>query len=256
MLIIRREQMEVFRREAASRFEDEMVVHSKLFSPRLCEVMGDEQLRAALRSAMNRAADYGFTCRGPIRLFIEMMFLCGSGFDTDPQYPDVGKVLRAFGDQMQRAEQIHEGYLDYLERVAGPGAANVRRALKELLILARAPLSLYSAELPASLVQEMTRIFPQKVAYTGEAALHTLIDEGMAKASKYGFSTARQQALLVVLMFAFGHSCTADDLYPWIARTLNDERITDPAARARRLEKKAVTWLDHVLAREEQGRPM
>ena len=55
---------------------------------------------------MARAEGYGFTNRGPLRLFIEMMFLCGSGFDTDPQYPAVGAVLRAAGDQMQRAQMI------------------------------------------------------------------------------------------------------------------------------------------------------
>jgi hypothetical protein len=54
-------------------------------------------------------------------------------------------------------------------------------------------------------------------------------------------------------MFAFGHGCTHDPLYPWIARTLKDERIKDPAARAERLEKKAITWLDHVLARPPKG---
>ena len=48
-------------------------------------------------------------------------------------------------------------------------------------------------------------------------------------------------------MFAFGHGCCEDPLYPWIARTLTDEKITDAEARAKRLEKKAITWLDHVL---------
>ena len=59
--------------------------------------------------------------------------------------------------------------------------------------------------------------------------------------------------MVVVLMFAFGHGCTDDPLYPWISRTLKNERIVDPAARAGRLEKKAVTWLEHVLARPQKG---
>ena len=79
--------MLAFEQAALRRFEDEMVVHSKDFSPLLCEIIGEDQLRVAVRQAMARAAGYGFTYRGPIRLFIEMMFLCGSAFDTDPQYP-------------------------------------------------------------------------------------------------------------------------------------------------------------------------
>jgi hypothetical protein len=251
-VVIRAEQMKVFEQSARRQFEDEMVAHSKDFSPPLCEVIGDDQLRVALRSAMTRAEGYGFTYRGPTRLFIEMMFLCGSAFDTDPQYPAVGAVLRASGDQMQRAQQIHELCLDNLGAVSGPGAANVRKALSDLLTYARMPIT-FSNDFVADMLQEMNRVFSQKAAYVGEAGLRALIDEGIAEARQYRFETARQRALLVVLKFSFGHGCTDDPLYPWIARTLRDERIVDPTARAARLEKKAVTWLEHVVARNEQG---
>jgi hypothetical protein len=252
MLVIRSEQMEVLEQVALRRFEDEMVVHSKDFSPRLCEVIGDEQLRVAIRSAISRADNYGFDCRGPVRLLIEMMFLCGSAFDTDPQYPRVGEILRASGDQMDRAEQIHEGYLDYLEKVSGPGAVNVRNALKDLSIFARTPVRFSSNDFVAGMLQEMNNCFPLKTAYVGEEGLTALIHEGRAEARKYGFPTIRGEVLIVILMFAFGHGCTNDPLYPWISRTLSDERIIGPVARAARLEKKALTWLEHVLAENEK----
>lgn len=250
-MIIRAEQMSAFEQAAASQFEAEMVAHSKNFSPPLCEVIGDDQLRFALRSAITRAEQYGFTYRGPVRLFIEMMFLCGSAFDTDPQYPAVGAVLRDSADQMHRAEQIHELCLDNLGKVAGPGAANVRKALSDLLTYARTPL-VFSNDFVADMLQAMHRVFPQKAAYVGDSRLKALVEEGIAEARRYGFDTARQRALLVVLKFAFGHGCTDDPLYPWIARTLKDERIIDASARAARLEKKAVTWLEHVVARNER----
>jgi hypothetical protein len=252
MLQIREEQMLAFEQAALRRFEDEMVVHSKDFSPILCEIIGEDQLRVALRQAMARAARYGFTNRGPIRLFIEMMFLCGSAFDTDPQYPTWSKILRSSDDQMDRAEQIHEGFLDYLERVSGPGAVNVRKALKDLLTVARKPVTFSANDFVAGMLQEMTRTFPQKTVYVGEEALTALIHEGVGEARKYGFATVRPEAMVVVLMFAFGHGCTYDPLYPWISRTLRDARIIDSAARAQRLEKKAVTWLEHVVARNEE----
>jgi hypothetical protein len=252
-VIIRAEQMRVFEQAARRRFEEEMVAHSKDFSPRLCEVIGDEQLRVALRSAMKRAEDYGFTNRGPMRLFIEMMFLCGSAFDTDPQYQAVGEALRSSVHQMVRAQQIHEAHIDYLERVSGPGATNVRAALGNLLAFAQMPLTIPPDDLVGGLFREMNRMFPQKVAYTGEAGLTAIIHEGIAEARRYAFTTVRQETLVVVLMFAFGHGCTDDPLYPWIAGTLRDDRIVSPAARAERLERKAVTWLEHVLARPRPG---
>lgn len=252
MLMIRPAQMKVFEQDATRRFENEMVAHSKRFSPRLCELIGDEQLRVAVRSAMTRANGYGFTNRGPVRLFVELMFLCGSHFDTDPQYPALGEVLRARGDQMARAEQIHLGFLDYLERVSGPGAMNVHKALKDLADFVAQPLTFSEDGFVPGVLEAMSRIFPQKAAYVGAAGLRELIGEGLAEARKFGFTTVRPAVLLVVLKFGFGHGCTDDPLYPWISRTLEDKKIVDAAARAQRLEKKAVTWLHHVVARNEQ----
>ena len=253
MLIIRRQQIEVFEHAALRRFEDEMVVHSKEFTPNLCKVIGEVQLRVALRQAIGRAGTYGFTYQGPIRLFIELMFLCGSDFYNDPQYPALAEILSASGDQMQRAEQIYQGILDYQKKVSGPDAENTRKALGALSIFGRMPLTFSPNDFVSGMLQEMADAFPQKVAYIGNEALTALIDEGQAEARRYRFPTARGEALLVVLMFAFGHGCTNDPLYPWIARTLKDERIVDPAARAQRLEKKALTWLEHVLALPRAG---
>jgi len=252
MWTIRQEQTEAFRQHHLQKFEDEMVEHSKERFAVLCKVIGDEQVRVAVRSGMRRAGTYGFTNKGPIRLFIEMTFLCGSGFDTDPQYPAVSAALRNSADQMIRAEQIHREYVEYLKKVAGPGGVNVHKALNEIPDLARKPMPFSSDGLVAGLLREMTRIFPQKVAYVGEAGLIKLIRVGAAEAERYQFSTVRQVTLLVVLMFAFGHSCTNDLLYPWIAKTLRDEKILSPSARAERLEKRALTWLDHVLARNRE----
>ena len=253
MLKIRKQQMTVFEETAWRRFEDEMVLHSQQFTPRLCVVLGEERLRVALRQAMRRASEYGFTNRGPMRLYIELMFLCGSDFDTDPQYPELGKILAAEGEQMQRAEQIYLGIEDYLQNVSGRDAENVHKALQALAEFARKPVIFSAANFEAEIMQEMQRAFPQKTAYVGKKGLEKLIQEARTEARKYAFPAHRGDALLVILKFAFGHGCTNDPLYPWMSQTLQDKKIVDPAARARRLENKALTWLDHVLARPRKG---
>lgn len=253
MLTIRSQQITTFEQAALRKFEDEMVVHSRDFSPKLCEVLGEEQLRVALRQAMARADGYGFTYRGPIRLFIEMMFLFGSKFDTDPQYPWAAKILLSDEHQMQRAEQLFEKIIYYQEKVSGPGGENTRRALRDLLAWTKNPITFSSSNFEAGMRQEMSHVFPEKAAFIADEGLTTLINEGMTEGMKYQFSPVRGEALIVTLLFAFGHGCTDDPLYPWIAQTLKDERIIDPAARAARLEKKAVTWLEHVLAAPRAG---
>ncbi len=250
---IREEQLAEFRRSALADFENEMILHSKSFSPKLSEVLGDDQLRIAVRQAMDRAAKYGFTNRGPIRLYIELMFLCGSDFDTDPQYPEIGKVLNSSEDQMDRANRICDGVSEYIEKVAGEKNVNVRSAEKFLAEFARFPLNISESDFSESIAREMTNAYPQKTAYVGNENLNRLIGEGRIEARKHDFEAVRAQVLVVVLMFAFGHGCANDPLYPWIGRTLRDEKIMDSQARALRLEKKAITWLDHVLAGNKEG---
>lgn len=252
-LVIRKEQMEIFRQAALLSFENEMVAHSQNFSPELSNVLGEEQLRLAIRGAMAHADSYGFTNRGPIRLFIELMFLFGSTFDTDPQYPWAASILRDTSDQMQRAEHLYEKVLDYQGNVSGPDDLNTRVALGNISLLTQQPLTYSSNDFAPGMLRAMAYIYPKKAAYLGEEALQALIRESYVVAQAARFPTSRGYAMMVVLMYMFGHGCADDPLYPWIANTLRDGKIIDSGVRAERLEKKALTWLDHVLTNTREG---
>ena len=249
MLVIRAEQMDVFKKTALLSFEDEMVEHLALFSPPLYKVVGEEQMRKVIQLGMSQAAQYGFTYRGPVRLYLELMLLFGSYFDTDPQYPWAAEILsdQQSGSQMQRAERLYEKTMDYRQKVAGPDDVYTMEALKKIAVFAKQPLTISVDNFIPTMQREIEHIYPQKAAYVGKAGLEVLIRKGMGGAQRQQFVTERGMTLVVVLMLAFGHSCGKDPIYPWIARTLQDEMIVDAKARAKRLEKKALTWLERVV---------
>jgi hypothetical protein len=257
MLTIRRDQMAALDRPALAAFEAEMVTHCNVFSPPLCKVLGDEQLRLVIRQAIERARSHGFTNRGPVRLFIELTLLYGSAFDTDPQYPWAGEILRSHErrSQMERAEQLYAKTLEYLANVAGPDDAFTRQALERIVELTQQPPQISQANFISSMLLQVQRVHPEKAAYTGDSALESLLQEGVLEAVAHDMTAAHSKALFCVLMFAFGHGCTSDPLYPWIAATLQDDRLSDPATRAKRLEKKATTWLHHVIAALAEDSP-
>ena len=230
-----------------------MVIHSQGFSPKLSKVIGGYLLRMAVRAAMIRAASYGFSNRGSMRLFIEMTFLFGSTFDTDPQYYWVTRILRDPSPQMQRSERLYVKILDYQQKVSGYEDVNTLVFLNNLSFWAYQPLNLSANDFVSVMRQEMIYAFPQKAAYLGKDALQALIGESCAAAQKARFPSLRGYALMVWLMYAFGHGCVDDPLYPWIGKTLNDERITEPSVRAERLERKALTWLNHVIENSLEG---
>jgi hypothetical protein len=249
MLVIRKEQIDVLTQSMLKGFEDEMVEHLAEFSPPLFKVIKEEQMRKAVRFGFDKCDKYGFTLRGPMRLYLEMMLLFGSHFDTDPQYPWASEILfdRHSVSQMQRADWLYEKIVDYQEKVSGPNGENTRAALESLSEMSKNPLSLPEKEFEESIRREMRRVYPQKVDYVGKENLGNLIVEGREAARKYEFPSTRGDTLMIVLKFAFGHGCEDDPLYPWINRTLTDEKIVDSQARMERLERKSTTWLDHVL---------
>lgn len=249
MLSIREEQMEVFRQFALENFETEMVEHSQEFAPRLCKVLGEKQLRIAIRHAITKAESYGFTNIGPVRLYIDLMFMYGSSFDTDPQYKGLGEILNASGEQMERAEQLYEYILDYEDKVTGAKNINLIAAFKNLSSLARENITLTSGNFEGELLQHMEKVFPEKVAYVGKESLGLLIYEGRVEAQRFDFPKLRGEALIVMMMFVFGYGCTRSPLCPWVLQTLTDRKAQNSEIRASQLGKVMLRWLDFVLGR-------
>lgn len=255
MLVIRQEQMEALGQISLGKFLNKMVAHCMDFSPRLCKVLGEEQLRVALSQAIDRADSYDFTFQGPTRFFIEMMLLFGSDFDSDPQYPWAAEILQKndTSSQMASAEKLYRHTLKYLEKVVGPEDSYALDALKRISQTARQERSVSRDDFVPTMLHMTSEIYPQKAAYLGQATVKVLIQKAIDEASVYEISEPTSMALIYVLMLAFGHGCTKDPLYPWIERTLKNPRLTDSKIRAERLKKKSLTWLDHVIASFSEG---
>lgn len=249
MLSIREKQMTALQEYAWHQFEMEMLAHSKTFSPVLCKLLGDQNVLVALRQAIARARKLGFTNRGPIRLYIELMFLCGSDFHNDPLYPRLTPVLLSDQEQMFRAHLIYQGMVDYHENVSGKDNINTRRSLEYLSEIAYSPINFDHDSFNQQIYNELHRAFPLKIEYSGKPGVMALIEQGRSLATRYQFESLRGQALMIILMFAFGHGCAKDPLYPWIGNTLEDQRIIGPEQRIKRLEKKSLTWLRYALGK-------
>lgn len=256
MLVLTRKQMLAFEQSAQQAFEDEMLEHVSQFSPPLYKTLGEAQTRKALVLAMAQAKHHGFTQRGPVRTYVEQMLLLGSHFDSDPQYPWATEILTMPDlPQMERAELLYTKTLDYLEKVVGPEDAFSLAALRHVAMFAQQPLHVTTQSFVQDMLRELSQIYPQKAAYMGAQAMEQLIHKGLAGAQRQRFNSLRGAVLVIVLMFAFGHGCGADPWYPWISKTLGDSNDADPEAKVKRLEKNALTWLEHVIAYFEAEAP-
>jgi len=249
MLVIKPSQMAQLSELARLRFAATLVVHLAAFSPPLFRAVGAVQMRRVVDFGMARAAAHGFSMQGPVRLYVESMLLFGGHFDTDPQYPWAADILEDESvPEMLRAEQLYAAVMAYRREVVGPEDVYAIDALRALAALARGPLPVTPQTLAADIVRQIRLLHPRKAAFTGDVALGALVAKGIEGARQVNFADTRGAVLVTLLMLTFGHGCGADPIYPWIAATLRDPLIANPQARAERLERKALTWLDHVIA--------
>lgn len=249
MLIIRKEQIAVLEDYVQHVFERELVEHIKKFAPRHAEAIGDDGVQNVVRLGLERATPYGFTNRGAVRFYVEMMCMFGSDFDTDPLLPWAAGVLNnvSIKDQLEKADILHEAMFEYQKEVSGPEKKNLFSALMRL---SRAKLEDYQSpggNFDSSVKAGLKSIFPQKYLYLGEELIHELIRDGRESAEISSISTPYGTALLIVLMFELGHGVTNDPLYPWISQILGDESVADPGEKAKRLQTKMKIYLDHTL---------
>jgi len=250
MLVIRQAQMQAFRTAAAQSFEQRMVEHLFRFSPLHCRGIGPARVHEAVRAGLQRAAGYGFTQRGPARFYLELMFLFGSHFDTDPQLPPWARQLLQGGgpaDQLQRADRLHARVLDYQHAVLGPGHRHARQAMARLRELAAQPLPLQAEGLAPQIAALLGRIAPERQAQLGAAALLATAERGAETAQAQGLDPLRGALLCSLLQFELGHGCFRDPLYPWLSRPA--PTAGDVASRTARLERRALAYLELVMKR-------
>jgi hypothetical protein len=249
-MIIRSEQLETLEDATMPNFEDSMVTHLKDFSPLHTASLGESGIRTLIQACVARANNLGFTRRGPMQFYVEAAILLGIDFDTDPQYPWPGQILRdrSTPDQMQRADRVHAWLTEFLRAAGGPNREYARHALEKARGLSLEGVPLSHENFAAEVLRRLKETHPEKVTFLGDEVLRGLIPRAVSEATTYNVATDAGVSLFIALMFAVGHGFTRDPKYPWITNTLTNRAISEPAKRVQRLYSKTMTYLDQVLA--------
>jgi len=250
MWTIRQEQTEAFRQHHLQKFEDEMVEHLKKFSPKQWKLVGEPDGRRAIRFGIGQARGYGLTDRGPVRFYIELMFMFGSYFDTDPQHPWAATALRntRVHDQITRADQLFAAVNEYFLKVVKPERDHLIAAL---LAFSRVQIEDYlpsTTNRDEAMLQCVRSTCPLRFEYLGEHVVRKLIRHGTELARAVGFNGDNGVALLVILTFVAGHGFSEDPQYWWISQMLDSQRQPDAGRRYRDLSSRSMLYLEEIAA--------
>ncbi len=94
MLIIRKEQMDLFRAAMRKRFETRMVEHIRQTFPERTRDVSDERIYNAVQESMRKAESFGIELEDDIRRFIEYLVIYGTQLDIKEDIRWLGEILR------------------------------------------------------------------------------------------------------------------------------------------------------------------
>ena len=247
MLVIRTAQMDVFQRDREETFREDLVLHSQSFAPELCRVAGEDNVRATIERGLATARGYGFTLRGPLRFFIELMLSFGSSMDDDPLLPWISEELtNQRAHELTRAGRLYRRMTQFFDTVMGPSNEYALAALLRATMAEPDEYDRHTGEPDDRIDQILTTAFPQKKEYAGVAGTRALVAEAHSICAPLGIVREQHVAFVVVLMFAFGHGVIDDLLYPWAGHTLRDGSIGSMAERVRRLQRRTRTYAERA----------
>jgi hypothetical protein len=102
----------------AATLEQSIVRELRAIWPHKCHVLGEAGLGDLAHEGVEAARKHGLaTGRGAL-IYVGVMFLLGSGFDTDPQCPWAARILSdpALKNPAEKAEQLYGAAMSYLEK--------------------------------------------------------------------------------------------------------------------------------------------
>jgi hypothetical protein len=247
---IRQEQMAVLEEAALKSFEDWMVEHLTEHFPGPCEALGEVPVRKAIRHGNERAEEYGFSTRHEVCLYVDLMFMLGSGFDTDFQLPWAGTILRddAITDPNERIETLYDRAMEYLDLVAPEETTHSPAFYSAARKLTCRGMKLRLEGHPLSGLNRIIAVlWPEKRGLMESADVHNLFSEARRAAEPYGITDGVDIGIFAVLMFSLGHRFDRDPIYPWAAEALAEENAESPTQKMHNTFMAAKDYLEAVL---------
>lgn len=255
MLTIRTEQMDALAAAMRPSLIERLVNDVREHFARHCEILGDEQLRKTVALGVDSAAGYGLASEREVFLYLCLMFMLGSFFDTDPQLPWAARILAAdnLPDGFAKVQALYKEAMGYLDRTIGK---NDMEHLKVLLRVRNLDLNRAAERLQPDFTKGsialLHEVHPRKAELLGDDILEVLVVTGSEAALEYGLSHERGRLVFLLHMFLMGSGFDRDPQFPWAAAILNDTTAGEEDEVADRLCAATIDYLNRTLTPVEK----
>jgi hypothetical protein len=243
MLVIRQQQIDVFRIQPRLRFESDMSVYLKRYFP---FEAANADLERWVQTGLDKAALNGFLTHQESALYLALMSILGAGFEDDVQIPWAKDISGPNGQSLDRITHVYDRAVQYLDAIGGPkcswlARAKLRVRKQDMTVLDQ---GVHPRALAGRIRELLVRLYPQKAAVVGEKALQQLVKSAIARAQARGATSARPALISAVHMFFLGSAYEQDPCYPWTGATLAHEEGGAIEKRFDRMHRLLLAYLD------------
>jgi hypothetical protein len=251
-MVIRSEQMLVLEQACNKAFEERMLARLRQYFPKHAELLSEDQLRGLIGLALDRARGHNLVSERNVALYLDLMCLLGSGFDTDAQIPWAARILadRSCPTPDARAGQLHAQGWDFaqksLEDFKDPAGKKAPHRLVAVLDeIGRRALDSMPPQalrgLADQLCADLQAAFPVRCAIIGKDCLARVARRAVESSREYGIDNARGISLFAIVSLVAGADFDRDPQLPWASRILSDESTSaDSIARTQRFHTEAL----------------
>jgi hypothetical protein len=249
VLIIRQQQMQALATIPRTAYESLLVKHFFTHYPRECNDAGLRNVRELIDLGIDRAKSHGYRGQRAAAIYINLMIILGSGFDSDPQIPWAAEQLHdsSISDPVQRIQRLFRSTLDYLDATVGADNMHIVRAMIRLRECDLTRLEYSGADFAHYIVELFEEYYPEKAALQGPQANRALALHALSSARAYGLTGRKGQVIYAMNAFMLGSGFDADPLYPWAQESLSATDMTDQDTKTNRLLEQSLAYLQRSL---------
>ena len=212
---IKNEQMLTMSNLIFDRFIDEVASYCDIEYPNLSKQHGEEQLKKNLKTLIEQGIDYGFTIRGSCRYYIDLSFIFGTGFATDPQYTWILDTYKKDEKipEIERVDTLWATVNRYLKDITGENGAYDLAAIQAIENLNFDLFHAQTDHFDSLLMDILQRTYQGKAPYMSTQALVAFVQYGLNKSkNEYALEDKLSCSLFVLLMYFYGHEFDRDPL--------------------------------------------
>ena len=201
---------------AYENYINELVTHCDQHYPYFKAMLGEEKLTQIIYQGVEKAKLTGFTQRGAVQLYIDLLIILGWSFETDPQYYWLQETLQTVGYQPQinTATTLYQQVNTYLDTVSGKNGEYLFVANEKIAQLSLETINVRQNHFMQDMLDLLQVCHVQKYQLTDQDQLVLLIQNGIKKSKiDYQLQQPESIALMVVLMFLIGHKFDHDPFY-------------------------------------------